>query len=198
MIHVGLTGGMGGGKSTVSKLFELLEVPIYNSDIQARIIMENNADVKSRIISLLGEESYIVSKLNRKFIASRIFDSESLRKAINSIVHPEVLIDYEAWSSKFSVPYVIKESALILDTIRFQKVDQIVMVFSPLLLRMKRIQERDNITKHEASQRIAQQRPDKEILEVADYVIVNDEHHPLIPQVLNVHQEFLNFAIEKE
>ncbi|NOT38738.1 MAG: dephospho-CoA kinase [Saprospiraceae bacterium] len=190
MIQVGLTGGIGSGKSTVAEIFKTLGIPIYNSDKEAKKLIQNSPKLRNSIIELLGEESYTNEELNRKFIAKKVFQNEKLLKQLNAIVHPEVFQDYEKWIHTIdkNIPYVIKESALLLDVQKHQAVDHIVLVFTPLLLRIKRIMARDKISHEEVVNRMKNQKSDKEFLEASDYVIVNDELHPLIPQVLEIHK----------
>ncbi|MEP7197226.1 MAG: dephospho-CoA kinase [Saprospiraceae bacterium] len=194
MIHIGLTGGIGSGKSTVAKIFETLGIPVYNSDQRAKIIMEENLEVKNKIIELLGLESYEENNLNRKYIASQVFENSKLLNALNAIVHPEVFKDYDDWWKNYNTAYVIKESALLLDTLKSQNIDQIILVFSPLELRIQRILTRDHLTREQVSERIANQRPEKDLIEAADYIIVNDQHLSIVNQVLSIHQELINFA----
>lgn len=194
MLHVGLTGGIGSGKSTITQIFELLNIPVYNSDLAAKKIMNENHEVRSKIIELIGKESYSGSNINRSFISEKVFNNNTLLQKLNQIVHPMVYKDYDHWAKVQNSDYVIKESALLLDTLPYQKVDQIVVVFSPLALRIKRVMTRDNLSFEETTLRISKQRPDKEFIEAADYIIVNDLQHSLISQVQNIHLELLNFA----
>jgi len=194
MLHVGLTGGIGSGKSTITQIFELLNIPVYNSDLAAKKIMNENHEVRSKIVELIGKESYSGSNINRSFISEKVFNNNTLLQKLNQIVHPMVYKDYDHWAKVQNSDYVIKESALLLDTLPYQKVDQIVVVFSPLALRIKRVMTRDNLSFEETTLRISKQRPDKEFIEAADYIIVNDLQHSLISQVQNIHLELLNFA----
>ncbi len=194
MLHVGLTGGIGSGKSTITQIFELLNIPVYNSDLAAKKIMNENHEVRSKIIELIGKESYSGSNINRSFISEKVFNNNTLLQKLNQIVHPMVYKDYDHWAKVQNSDYVVKESALLLDTLPYQKVDQIVVVFSPLALRIKRVMTRDNLSFEETTLRISKQRPDKEFIEAADYIIVNDLQHSLISQVQNIHLELLNFA----
>lgn len=194
MLHVGLTGGIGSGKSTITQIFELLNIPVYNSDLAAKKIMNENHEVRSKIVELIGKESYSGSNLNRSFISEKVFNNNTLLQKLNQIVHPMVYKDYDHWAKVQNSDYVVKESALLLDTLPYQKVDQIVVVFSPLALRIKRVMTRDNLSFEETTLRISKQRPDKEFIEAADYIIVNDLQHSLISQVQNIHLELLNFA----
>lgn len=196
MLEVGLTGGIGSGKSTVAEIFNVLGIPIYNSDMEAKRIMKENAEVRIKIIDLLGPESYRKEEVNRKWIASKVFDNNSLLKQLNQIVHPEVFIDYNKWKMQFqeTTPYVIKETALLLDIIKQSPVDQIVTVFTPREIRIERIMKRDHCTLEQAVERMKNQRTDKEFIEASDYIIVNDGLHPLTPQVIDIHKKLINFA----
>lgn len=194
MITVGLTGGIGSGKSTVAFIFELLGIPVYSSDRAARHLMENDPVIKSEIINLLGIKSYQNTQLNRKYIASLVFENETLLGKLNAIVHPAVYEDFNIWISKQKATYVIKESALLLDTLRHQPVDQIITVFAPREIRIERIMNRDGLSFEETTLRMSQQRSDKEFLDNSDYVVVNDNVHSLSRQVLTIHNELIKFA----
>lgn len=196
MTQVGLTGGIGSGKSTVAAIFNTLGIPVYNSDTEAKRLMQSLPTLRHSIANLLGEESYINEELNRKFIAQKVFNNDKLLKALNALVHPEVFKDYQAWLDKIdqSTPYSIKETALLLDVQKHQPVDQIIVVFTPLQLRIERIIKRDKLNQEEVVKRIKNQKPDKEFIDAADFVVLNDDLHPLIPQVLDIHKILLNFA----
>ncbi|MFN8280930.1 MAG: dephospho-CoA kinase [Saprospiraceae bacterium] len=194
MITVGLTGGIGSGKSAVGFIFELLGIPVYSSDRAARQLMENDPYIKSEITNLLGVKSYDNEQLNRKYIASLVFENEVLLAKLNAIVHPAVYEDFKIWISNQKAPYVVKESALLLDTLRQQPVDQIITVFAPREIRIERIMKRDCLSFEETTKRMSLQRSDKEFLDNSDYVIVNDNIHSLSLQVLSIHTELINFA----
>jgi len=193
---IGLTGGIGSGKSTVADLFEIIGIPVYNSDLEAKKIMQSNPDVIQEIISLLGTESYLNKTLNRKYIAEIVFNNKKILQALNSIVHPRVFVDFNRWLSlqKSQFNYILKESALLLDVREQQNVDAIITVFCPLEIRISRLMLRDQSTKEVIVQRINNQRKEKELIDAADYLIINDERHSIIQQVLDIHNKLVNFV----
>lgn len=193
---IGLTGGIGSGKSTVADLFEIIGIPVYNSDLEAKKIMQSNPDVIQEIISLLGTESYLNKTLNRKYISEIVFNNKKILQALNNIVHPRVFVDFNRWLSlqKSQFNYILKESALLLDVREQQNVDAIITVFCPLEIRISRLMLRDQSTKEVIVQRINNQRKEKELIDAADYLIINDERHSIIQQVLDIHNKLVNFV----
>lgn len=193
---IGLTGGIGSGKSTVADLFEIIGIPVYNSDLEAKKIMQSNPDVIQEIISLLGTESYLNKTLNRKYISEIVFNNKKILQALNNIVHPRVFVDFNRWLSlqKSQFNYILKESALLLDVREQQNVDAIITVFCPLEIRISRLMLRDQSTKEVVVQRINNQRKEKELIDAADYLIINDERHSIIQQVLDIHNKLVNFV----
>jgi len=162
MIIVRLTGGIGSGKSTVANIFKTLEIPCYNSDLQARVLMEQEHSLVENIKALLGEEAYTQEgKLNRKFIASRVFTDDALLLKLNQLVHPMVHQDFNHWVTKQNSPYVIKESALLPDTLSSQPVDFVVLVEAPTKLRIQRVMERDKLTESEMKTKLKNQSSSK-------------------------------------
>ncbi len=187
---VRLTGGIGSGKSTVAKLFEVLGVPVYNSDIRAKE-MYYKPEVKEQVIRLLGTNAYDEKgKLNAPHISSIIFrDSQMLHK-VNAIIHPAVENDFKEFVQQHSKSKLIfKESALIFEAGIYKKLDKTILVTSPLELRIARVQSRDGITRDEVIKRINHQLPDEEKGPISDFIINNDEKTGLTPQVLEVFEK---------
>lgn len=193
---VGITGGIGSGKSTVAKVFSILGIPVYFADERAKWLMANDALLKKNIIDAFGEESYTDRGiLNREFLARHIFGDEKKVNLINSLVHPAVRTDFEVWSSNQERPYVLKEAALLFETGSFKELDKIITVSAPLKLRMMRVLLRDpHRNEAQINAIIDQQLPDEEKNKIADFVIKNSENKLLIPQVLKIHQELLALA----
>lgn len=193
---VGITGGIGSGKSTVAKVFSILGIPVYFADERAKWLMANDALLKKNIIDAFGEESYSDRGiLNREFLARHIFGDEKKVNLINSLVHPAVRTDFEVWSSNQESPYVLKEAALLFETGSFKELDKIITVSAPLKLRMMRVLLRDpHRNEAQINAIIDQQLPDEEKNKIADFVIKNSENKLLIPQVLKIHQELLALA----
>ena len=190
---VGLTGGIGSGKSTVAKLFEVLGVPVYNSDARAKE-MYYKPEVKKQVISLFGAEAYnSEGKLNSTHVAKLIFNDSSLLQKINDLIHPEVENDFNEFIKNNSQhKIVIQESALVFETNIYKKLDKIILVTSPIELKMQRVIARDGITQEEVAKRIKHQLPDEEKIPISDFVIRNDEVTGLIPQVLSAYEKLKN------
>ncbi|WP_268035557.1 dephospho-CoA kinase [Algoriphagus sp. PAP.12] len=188
---VGLTGGIGSGKSTVAKIFEILHIPVYYADDRAKWLMSFDEKLKSKIKEAFGPESYdSEGSLNRSYLASTVFSDPEKVKQINSLVHPAVGKDFENWVYEQKGPYVLKEAALIFETGGEKKLDAVINVSSPLKIRISRVLMRDpHRSLDQINQIIDQQMPDEEKNEKADYVIKNTDTKMLIPQVLSIHQQ---------
>lgn len=187
---VGLTGGIGSGKSTVAKLFEVMGVPVYNSDLRAKE-MYYKPEVKEQVVALLGPAAYDASgKLDPAHVSKVIFSDSGVLSKINSIIHPAVEADFREFVAKHSdKKLILKESALLFETGLYKKLDKIILVTSPIALRIARVQSRDNISEADIIKRMNYQMPDEEKAPISDFVIVNDETTGLIPQVLEVFEK---------
>ena len=193
MKKIGITGGIGSGKSTVSKVFALLNVPIYNADNQAKYLLNNDADVIKKVKQVFGNDIYLNQELDRKKMAAQVFEQPFLLQQLNEIVHPAVFNNFDNWCDEHQQhPYILKEAALIFETILHQKLDAVIMVSSPEKLRIERVMKRDSITKEQVLARIKNQMSEDEKLNRADYIIYNDELQLVIPQVVQLHEQFMN------
>lgn len=186
---IGLTGGIGSGKTTVSKIFAILGIPIYYADDRAKWLMVNNPDLVSNIIDHFGKEAYFEDgTLNRVYLGDKVFKDAEQTKFINSLVHPAVKEDFEAWANLQTSPYVLKEAALLFETGSYQQLDKTINVSSPIKIRVARILSRDpHRTENQLNEIIDKQWPDENKNELADFVIKNVENKLLIPQVLDIH-----------
>jgi dephospho-CoA kinase len=191
MLKIGLTGGIGSGKSSVAKIFEILGVPVYYADDAAKRLMNESPFLKAEIIKHFGEESYVEGKLNRTYLAKVVFSDVEKTKLINSIIHPVTIADAEEWMTKQLAPYAIKEAALIFEAKAEKNLDLIIGVQSPLPLRIKRVMQRDNLTEEAVINRIQKQMNEEEKMNRCDFIIVNDEQTLLIPQVIKLHHQLL-------
>jgi len=189
MLRVGLTGGIGSGKSTVAKIFEVLGIPVYYADEAARHIMNTDEELKKSIINEFGDESYVNDQLNRPYIASLVFNNAEKLELLNSLTHPATIRDAERWMQRQYSPYVIKEAALIFESGSAENLDYVIGVYAPLPLRIKRIIDRDNITRDEVMQRINKQIDEDIKMRLCDKVVVNDEQQLIITQVLPLHEQ---------
>ena len=197
MIKIGLTGGIGSGKSTVAQIFEVIGIPVYYADAASKRLMSEDDELKNKIKRAFGEESYINDNLNRRYLSGIIFKDPAKTKLLNSLVHPATIKDAAAWMQMQSTPYVIKEAALIFESGSNKDLDYVIGVKSPAELRIKRAMVRDNISAAQVQARIDRQMDEEEKMRLCDYVIVNDEHQMLIPQVLALHEIFLKLAEKK-
>lgn len=191
MLRIGLTGGIGSGKTTVAQIFGVLGIPVYSSDDAAKRLMNEDEDLKKKIIESFGKESYQNGELNRKYVANEAFSDPEKIKLLNSMVHPATIKDATAWMEKQNAPYVIKEAALIFESGSDEFLDYVIGVKSPLNLRIERTMKRNNVTAEEVASRMKLQMDEVEKMNRCDFIIVNDEKEMLIPQVLSLHQKFL-------
>jgi dephospho-CoA kinase len=194
MLKIGLTGGIGSGKSTVASIFEILGVPVYYADVRAKKLMEQNDDIIHFIKKTFGEDSYINGNLNKTHLSAQLFVDSKKREQLNSFVHPLTIADAENWMNSQSSAYCIKEAALIFESKAEKNLDLVIGVFSPLELRLERIINRDHITNTEALAKINSQMNEDEKMRKCDYVIHNNEQELLTQQVLKLHKQVLQKA----
>jgi len=193
-LHVGITGGIGSGKSLVSKIFSNLGVPVYDADSRARLLMTSDAVLINEIRKTFGDQSYSDDgKLNRDYVSKIVFNDAVKLAALNGLVHPAVARDYIRWSEENkSHPYLVKEAALLFEAGSYKTLDKIIVVQAPEELRIARVQKRDP---HRDMQKIKDiirsQMAEEEKLKRADFIVKNDESELVIPQVLALHQKFL-------
>lgn len=195
-LKVGITGGIGSGKSTVCRIFENFSVPVYYADERAKWLMVNDPALVAAIRDTFGGEAYLPDgTLNRAYLASVVFgDSEKLAR-LNALVHPAVWRDGERWNAKHSgVPYTLKEAALLFESSGHQLLDRVITVYAPTELRIKRVMRRDGVSRSDVEARMRRQMPDEEKVKRADFVIYNDGSRLLIPQVWVIHQRLLNLV----
>jgi len=191
MLRVGLTGGIGSGKSMVARIFGSLGVPVYAADDAARRIQQTDPEVKRHIIEAFGEKAYNATGLDRAFLSSIVFRDPAKLETLNAIVHPATLRDAADWLSRQTAPYAIKEAALIFESGSQRDLDLVIGVTAPEDLRIKRTMERDGIRADEVRRRMSRQISDVIKMRLCDLVIYNDEKQLLIPQVLAIHEQLL-------
>ncbi|MGE5107938.1 MAG: dephospho-CoA kinase [Sphingobacteriales bacterium] len=197
MLHIGLTGGIGSGKSTVAKVFETLGIPVYYADDAAKRLMNEDEDLKKQIIHHFGEESYVNGELNRNYIASIVFENKEKIELLNSLVHPVTIADSINWANKQQSPYTIKEAALLFESASVQGLDYVIGVSTPQVLRINRVMKRDNVSREEIIKRMENQIDEEMKMKLCDFVIYNDEQQLMIPQVILLHEKFLKEASKK-
>ncbi|UAY50756.1 dephospho-CoA kinase [Ferruginibacter albus] len=189
MLRVGITGGIGSGKSTVAKVFETLGVPVYYADDAAKRLMNENNELKEELQKQFGKETYLNGTLNRPYLSSLVFNAPEKLTLLNSIVHPATIIDAENWMSRQSAAYVIKEAALIFESGSQEQLDKVIGVYAPVPLRILRAMKRDSISREDVLARMDKQISEIIKMRLCDHVITNDEQKMLIPQVLELHEK---------
>ncbi len=190
MLKIGLTGGIGSGKSTVAKIFETLGIPVYYADAEAKRLMNSSETLKKVIRQNFGEATYEKDQLNRKYLAGIVFNDPEKLELLNALIHPVTINDAEQWMQQQSAPYSIKEAALLFESGAAENLDLIVGVYAPQALRIKRVMKRDGLTADEIMKRINRQVNEEMKMKLCDFVITNNEQELLIPQVLKLHQHF--------
>ncbi|MEJ1236654.1 dephospho-CoA kinase [Chryseolinea sp. T2] len=194
-LQIGITGGIGSGKSLVCKILACLGAPVYDADSHAKNLMTTDGILISNIKKEFGELSYNTDgSLNRKYLSATVFNDADKLEKLNSLVHPRVAHDYARWLSEHSNhPYVVKEAALLYEAGSYKQLDRIVVVTAPDELRIERVVKRDpHRSKEQIRAIIGQQMPQEEKMKRADFVVVNDETTLLIPQILGLHAAFLS------
>lgn len=189
MIKVGVTGGLGSGKSVVSEFLKLRGIPVFNSDIEAKKLMNSSAVLRRKIIQLLGESSYDGNQLNRSYVSQAVFGDAELLKKLNAIVHPEVRKAFAQWMSTQKTKIAAIESAILFESQLAPLLDKIIVVSAPIDLRIARVRMRDNLPKEEILLRIESQMDDETRECLADFVVKNDSSHAIIPQINQILKE---------
>lgn len=189
MLSIGLTGGIGSGKSVVSKIFAGLGVPVLDADALAKKIMQEDSDVKASIIKSFGDEAYQNNTLNRAYLANIVFNDPFQLQVLNTIVHPATIAAGIAWAKKQNAPYTIKEAALFFESGSAEGMDKMIGVYAPDSIRINRVMQRDGLSRDEVIGRMGNQIIQSIKMKLCDYVVINDEQTLLIPQILSIHQE---------
>lgn len=191
-LKIGITGGIGVGKSVVTRIFKVLGIPTYDADKEAKDIMVKSDAVRQALIKTFGEETYFPDlTLNRAWLAKKVFsDAKELAK-LNAIVHPAVIKDAEDWAEAQTSLYSVKEAALLFESGSYKSLDYTILVTSPEALRIERVMKRDQVTEEEVRGRMAKQMPESEKEKLADFIVYNDDEHSLIEQVMKLHEQFI-------
>ena len=193
MLKIGITGGIGSGKTTVCRIFELLGIPIFYADAQAKLVMHTDEKLRVGIIQAFGFRSYLPDgSLDRKHIADIVFKDQRELSALNALVHPAVFRAFDLWALGQTAPYVVKEAALLFESGSDKMCDYAILIKTPDRIKIARVIERDHITEADIRLRMARQWSDKEKEKLADYIILNNEKLLLIPQVLALHERFVS------
>ncbi len=189
MIKVGITGGIGSGKSTVSEIFRSIGFPVFNSDEEAKNILLDSQDVHEKLKSVFGEEIIVNGIPDKKKLAELVFTDKEKLTQLNSIIHPMVKKSFEEWLKKQTSDIVFKEAAILIESGSYKDCDRIIVVNSPERIRIDRVMQRDSVNEETVRDRMKNQLPGEEILKFADYIIKNDDNHALLPQINRILEE---------
>jgi dephospho-CoA kinase len=194
MLKIGITGGIGSGKSTVAKVFEVLGIPVYYADDAAKRMMNEDEELKEMIRQQFGAGVYTNEKLDRKKLADIVFASPEKINQLNALVHPATIKDAERWMQQQTTPYCIKEAALIFESGAQEQLDYVIGVTAPAPLRILRTMQRDGVSREEVIARMDKQMDETIKMKLCDFVLVNDEQEMLLPQVIALHEKLLMLA----
>lgn len=191
MLRVGITGGIGAGKTLVSEVFSALGIPVYYADKAASEIMERDPGLRAELIQLFGNDVYSENRLNRSYLSKEVFGNKEKLARLNALVHPAVIRAGKEWFEKQTTPYAIKEAALFFESGSNKDVDVMIGVSAPDDLRISRGMKRSNLSKADLEARIIEQMPQEEKMRLCDYVIINDDRSAVLPQVLALNKLLL-------
>ena len=194
MLKIGLTGGIGSGKTTVARVFEILGIPVYDADAATKALYDADVVLKEQLIHHFGKNIYSDTGLNRQALASIVFNDPQKLHLLNQLVHPRTIRHAELWMEKQTAPYVIKEAALIFESGSGRSLDYIIGVSAPLTLRMQRVLSRDKVKTEDFYSRSSHQIDDDIKMKLCDFIIVNNEQEMVIPQVLKLHEKFIELT----
>lgn len=194
ILKVGITGGIGSGKSTVAKVFEVLGIPVYYADDAAKRLMNDDADIKDKLLLAFGKDTYINGELNRAYLSGIVFNNPGRLPLLNSIVHPATIADADKWIQQQTSTYALKEAALIFESGADKHLDKVIGVYAPAWLRIQRVMQRDNISELAVKARMDKQMEEDKKMHLCDYVINNDEQELVILQVLKIHDVLMKEA----
>jgi dephospho-CoA kinase len=194
MLRIGITGGIGSGKSTVARIFGVLGIPVYYADVAAKQLMNEDPELKAQMIQHFGSNAYEDGKLNRSYISSLVFNNKEKLDLLNSIVHPATIRNSEDWMKQQSSSYVLKEAALIFESGSQQGLDYVIGVSAPAPLRIHRAMKRDGISRAEVTARMTRQIQETIKMRLCNFIIVNDEQTMLIPQVISLHNKLMELS----
>jgi dephospho-CoA kinase len=193
LIKLGVTGGIGSGKTSVCRVFDILGVPVFSADREASELVENDQRIISRINSISGKDLYTNGRLDRMELATIIFNDKTLLEKINSLVHPVVFDHFRKWVLEQTVPYVIMEAAILFESGASKYVDKVATVQAPIEQRVERIIQRNKLSREQVMERMRNQIDDEARMKLSDYIIYNSENDMIIPAILNIHNDILKF-----
>ncbi len=190
-LRIGITGGIGSGKTTIARIFEVLGIPVYYADDAAKRIMNEDEQLKSAIMHHFGKETYTDGKLNRQYLGNIVFKDKKQLSILNALVHPATIRNSKAWMQKQKTSYALREAALIFESGVQGELDYIIGVSAPYELRIQRAMKRDLLSREQVLERMDRQINETIKMRLCDYVIINDEKKPVLPQVLALHKTLL-------
>ena len=190
-MKLGITGGIGSGKTSVCRVFNVLGIPVFSADPEARKIMENEIDIKNEINAIVGKDIYPEGHLDRMELASLIFNNKKLLEKVNSLVHPVVFDNFIRWTEKQTAPYVIMEAAILFESGGYKLVDRVATIVAPVEERISRVTQRNMLNRHQVMERIKNQMTDEERISMSDYIIHNSENDMIIPVILDINKDLL-------
>lgn len=189
MLKVGITGGMGTGKSTVCKIFNVLGIPTFDADREAKELYSTDEILKQKVLSRFGADIYLGGVFQKHVLANYVFNDEKALADLNALVHPLVIAQGEEWFGKQTAPYAIKEAALLIESGGYNNLDKLILVKTSMEERLERLEKRDGVGRDELKKRIEKQMPEDEKEAYADYIIDNDSNDKIIDQVLHIHSQ---------
>ena len=194
VLKIGLTGGIGSGKSTVAAIFEVLGIPVYYADAAAKRLMNENSQVKALMVEHFGTETYAEGVLNKTYLSEKVFSNPTQLALLNQLIHPITIADANDWMTRQESPYCIKEAALIFESHAEAHLDYIVGVQAPLETRIARVMKRDEVSRKKVLTIMERQLNEEEKMKRCDMILVNDDETLLIPQVIALHEKLLSLV----
>jgi len=198
MLKIGVTGSIGSGKTTVCRIFETLGIPVYYADNRGRYLLQNNENVKSKVLAAFGEGIYGPGHIiDRTLLAEIVFIDPAKLATLENIIHPAVFDDFNEWAVSQKSPYIVKEAALLFEAGTYKELDKIITVAAPFETRLQRVLKRSQISEEQIHARESAQWPEEKKIKMADFVIYNNDRELLMPQVLELHKVFLSLNHEQ-
>ena len=194
MLKIGLTGGIGSGKSVAAQIFRVLHVPVYDADSSAKRLMNENSVLRDTIIQQFGQDCYNGNTLNSSYLASVVFADQKKLDLLNRMVHPVTIADAVAWFNLQHAPYAVKEAALLFESGSAEGLDYVIGVTAPRALRIRRVMQRDHIREEQVTERMRHQLDESIKMKLCDFIIHNDEQQMVIPQIMKIHQQLMTLS----
>lgn len=193
-IKVGITGGIGSGKTLICRIFKNLGIPVYEADSRARYLMESDKELIENIIHHFGDKVYEKRTLNRPYLANLVFNNKEKLNTLNSLVHPAVSRDFATWTrEKYKAKYVLHEAAILFESGTYKKMDKSILIDAPDHIRVERVTKRDGVTEEKVVERMNNQWPTAKIRPLADYIVVNNNKQLILPQVIKIHNHLNSY-----